>query len=202
MLHAATRWLCALAAIAALALPATAASGSELHTKAKAAVTEFLGAEQPLPPEPILPLEAAQDFAAGERLLDTGILILLLVVAFALGTALRNGLLPKLPPAVFAMGVIVVLMFTLLNDSFWQLDTVTIDANGVTIERYAAPNQRIEWSAITDVQVAGGSPFPVVQDDRALRLVGGDGETYDIPRFLPGAPEAGAAVLAALERLR
>ncbi len=200
MLYAATRWLSSVALVATLAAPAVAAGDADLRTRAKAAVSEFLGEGQPLPPEPILPLEASQDFATGERLLDTGILLLVILCAFGVGVALRNGPLPKLPPVVFAACFIALLMLTLLNDSFWQLDSVTIDAKGVSIERHAGSDQSIAWAAITDVAVAGGSAFPMVQDDRSLRLVDADGETYDIPRFLPGAPEAAAAVLAGLER--
>ena len=43
-----------------------------------------------------------------------------------------------------------------------------------------------------------GSAFPAFTDDRMLRLIDRNGDEYDVPRFVEGAPEIAAFIEAAM----
>jgi len=169
-----------------------------LLEQARAAAVAFVGGAAQLPGAPSLPLVVRPEMSSGERIADVGALLAAVGLLLGAGFVIRSAL-PEIRPAVFAAVGLAVLMWSSVNPLFWQLASVTVDAEGVSMTRHSADDLRIAWTDLRQVELDGGKALPYFQDDRALRLVDAQGLQLDIPRYLPEAPALAAAVVAALE---
>ncbi len=169
-----------------------------LAEQARTVAVAFVGGAAQLPGAPALPLVVRPEMSSGERIGDVAALLAVVGLLLGVGFLLRSAL-PEVRPAVVAAVGLGVLLWAFVNPLFWQLASVTVDAEGVSMTRHSADDLRIAWADLRQVELDGGKPLPYFQDDRALRLVDAQGLQLDIPRYLPEAPALAAAVVAAVE---
>lgn len=162
-----------------------------------AAAREFVG--EALPAASDAAVTGEVDFSSLTRLADLSLAVGVCVGLYFIGRLIHRSL-PKVRPAVFASATLAILMFTTINTAWYQVASVSVDAEGLTIMRYSVSDLHITWGDVKSVEVVGGSAFPAFADDRMLRLTGGDGDTYDIPRYVDRAPEIAAFIVAVMAR--
>lgn len=173
----------------------TAALASLDPAAVRAAVERFAGAGVESLPVPSLPFTTGIDATAPERVWDVLLGLGVLALLYGVGMLIRGSGRPGVRPWVFAAATLGLLMFTVVDPLFWQLKGVEADESGLTVLRYSASDQHLDWKEVRGVRVDEGSPFPVFSDDTALVLDGPEGEALRVPRLLPGSKEVARLVL-------
>ena len=114
-----------------------------------------------------------------------GIALGFILALHLLGLGLKRSGARSLRPAVFTSTLVAIPMLFWVNMDFYDLHRVSADATGLTIERYMGPDDRIAWAEVRALEVLDGAPFPVMTDDRSLRVVGAQGASCVLPRYVP-----------------
>ena len=172
-----------LIAVLMVGATTTASQASDLKKEMSEVVASFVGDDVSLSAQE-LPVTAESESMSGERVGDMLIGLAFLALIYFLGVFFKKSGLPGLEPAVFTGVVMGILMFTVVNTEYWQMESVTADSEGLTIIRYTSSDSSIKWSEVKDIRMDDGSAFPVVTDDASLVLIDEAGEEYPVPRFL------------------
>jgi len=157
------------------------------------ALEAFVGGA--LPPPPTLPFSAPVEAAAVSRMLDSGLVLGLMAAILGIGR-LALGTWKDTRPMLATAVILGILMWTVVNPAFWEVEKVTADQTGVTVVHYQGEDPHIAWADIKDIRLAEGMAFPVFTDDRTLVLVNANGGSVAVPRFATGAEEIAALISA------